>query len=31
VRQEDIDFEQFMQNRFGKHYECTAATRYSTI
>jgi saccharopine dehydrogenase-like NADP-dependent oxidoreductase len=31
VRQEDIDFEQFMQNRFGKHYECTSATRYSTI
>jgi saccharopine dehydrogenase-like NADP-dependent oxidoreductase len=31
VRQEDIDFEQFMRNRFGRHYECSAATRYSTI
>ena len=31
VRQEDVDFDQFMQNRFGRHYQCTAATRYSTI
>ena len=31
VRQEDIDFGRFMQNRFGRHYECTAATRYSAI
>jgi saccharopine dehydrogenase-like NADP-dependent oxidoreductase len=31
VRQEDVDFEHFMQNRFGRYYECTAATRYSTI
>lgn len=31
VRQEDVDFEQFMQNRFGRYYGNTAATRYSTI
>ena len=31
VRQEDVDFNQFMQNRFGQRYECAAATRYSTI
>lgn len=31
VRQEDVDFNQFLQNRFGKHYECTAATRFSTV
>jgi saccharopine dehydrogenase-like NADP-dependent oxidoreductase len=31
VRQEDVDFEQFMENRFGRHYACTAATRYSRI
>jgi saccharopine dehydrogenase-like NADP-dependent oxidoreductase len=31
VRQEDVDFDQFMQNRFGRHFECTAATRYSAI
>jgi saccharopine dehydrogenase-like NADP-dependent oxidoreductase len=31
VRQEDVDFDQFIQNRFGRQYECTAATRYSTI
>jgi len=31
VRQEDVDFQKFMQNRFGKSYECTSATRFSTI
>ena len=31
VRQEDVDFNEFLRNRFGKHYECTAATRYSTV
>jgi saccharopine dehydrogenase-like NADP-dependent oxidoreductase len=31
VRQEDVDFQKFMQNRFGKRYECTSATRFSTI
>ena len=31
VRQEDVDFKQFLQNRFGQRYECAAATRYSTI
>lgn len=31
VRQEDVDFQEFLQNRFGQHYECTAATRFSTI
>jgi saccharopine dehydrogenase-like NADP-dependent oxidoreductase len=31
VRQEDVDFNQFVQNRFGQRYECAAATRYSTI
>jgi saccharopine dehydrogenase-like NADP-dependent oxidoreductase len=31
VRQEDVDFDQFLQNRFGRHYESTSATRYSTI
>jgi saccharopine dehydrogenase-like NADP-dependent oxidoreductase len=31
VRQEDVDFDLFMQNRFGRHYECTTSTKYSTI
>jgi saccharopine dehydrogenase-like NADP-dependent oxidoreductase len=31
VRQEDVDLDQFLQNRFGRHYLCNAATRYSTI
>ncbi|MEX2140680.1 MAG: saccharopine dehydrogenase NADP-binding domain-containing protein [Pirellulales bacterium] len=31
VRQEDVDFDQFLQNRFGRLYESAAATKYSTI
>jgi saccharopine dehydrogenase-like NADP-dependent oxidoreductase len=31
VRQEDVDFDQFLNNRFGRHYENVAATKYSTI
>jgi saccharopine dehydrogenase-like NADP-dependent oxidoreductase len=31
VRQEDVDFQQFMQNRFGRRYECSSATRFSTM
>lgn len=31
VRQEDVDFDTFIQNRFGKRYECTTATRFSTV
>ncbi|MCC7085528.1 MAG: saccharopine dehydrogenase NADP-binding domain-containing protein [Pirellulales bacterium] len=31
VRQEDVDFDQFMNNRFGKRYASTTATRFSTV
>ena len=31
VRQEDVDFDRFLQNRFGRHYESVAATRFSTV
>jgi saccharopine dehydrogenase-like NADP-dependent oxidoreductase len=30
VRQEDIDFDQFMANRFGRYYQSEGATRYSS-
>lgn len=30
VRQEQIDFDQFMANRFGKHYQGEAFTRFSS-
>jgi saccharopine dehydrogenase-like NADP-dependent oxidoreductase len=30
VRQEQVDFDQFMANRFGQHYESQVATRYSS-
>ena len=29
VRQEDVDFDVFLANRFGKHYDTTTATRFS--
>jgi saccharopine dehydrogenase-like NADP-dependent oxidoreductase len=29
VRQEDIDFDEFMENRFGKHYHGEGTTRFS--
>ena len=30
VRQEDINFDEFMDNRFGRHYHSEAATRFSS-
>ncbi len=30
VKQEQVDFEQFLANRFGRHYDCRTATRFST-
>lgn len=30
VRQEQVDFSEFMANRFGRYYESQAATRYSS-
>jgi len=30
VRQEQVDFDEFMANRFGRHYESQVATRYSS-
>ncbi len=30
VRQEEVDFEQFLANRFGRHYDCKMSTRFST-
>jgi saccharopine dehydrogenase-like NADP-dependent oxidoreductase len=30
VRQEDIDFDQFMANRFGQYYQSEGTTRYSS-
>jgi saccharopine dehydrogenase-like NADP-dependent oxidoreductase len=29
VRQEQVDFDEFMANRFGQNYESQVATRYS--
>ncbi len=29
VRQEDVDFDEFLKNRFGKHYATTTATRFT--
>jgi saccharopine dehydrogenase-like NADP-dependent oxidoreductase len=29
VRQEDVDFDDFIRNRFGRHYGTTSATRFS--
>lgn len=29
VRQEDVDFDVFLKNRFGKHYDTTTSTRFS--
>jgi saccharopine dehydrogenase-like NADP-dependent oxidoreductase len=31
VRQEDVDFNAFLKNRFGQQYDCTTATKFSTI
>lgn len=30
VRQEEVDFEHFLANRFGKHYDSKISTRFST-
>jgi saccharopine dehydrogenase-like NADP-dependent oxidoreductase len=30
VRQEQVDFDEFIANRFGQYYECQAATRFSS-
>ena len=30
VRQEQVDFDEFIANRFGKHYDAASATRFST-
>jgi len=30
VKQEQVDFKRFLANRFGKHYQSRAATRFST-
>lgn len=31
VRQEDVDFNAFLKNRFGQQYDCTTATKFSAI
>jgi saccharopine dehydrogenase-like NADP-dependent oxidoreductase len=31
VRQEEVDFDAFITNRFGKHYEMKGATRFSRV
>jgi hypothetical protein len=30
VRQEQVLFDEFIANRFGQHYDCQVATRYSS-
>ncbi|MDC0935167.1 saccharopine dehydrogenase NADP-binding domain-containing protein [Pirellulales bacterium] len=30
VRQEEVDFNEFLTSRFGRYYDCQTATRYST-
>ena len=31
VRQEDVDFDAFMQNRFGRNFDCIASTRFRSV
>lgn len=30
VKQEQVDFDRFLANRFGRHFDCRTATRFST-
>jgi saccharopine dehydrogenase-like NADP-dependent oxidoreductase len=31
LRQEQVDFVEFLSNRFGRHYDCRVATRFSSL
>ncbi|HEX6960796.1 MAG TPA: saccharopine dehydrogenase NADP-binding domain-containing protein [Lacipirellula sp.] len=31
LRQEQVDFAEFLANRFGKHYDCQVATKFSSL
>jgi saccharopine dehydrogenase-like NADP-dependent oxidoreductase len=31
LRQEQVDFDEFLANRFGRHYDCQVATRFSNV
>jgi len=31
LRQEQVDFDEFLANRFGRHYDCQVSTRFSNV